>query len=72
MFNDSVIPSSRQLSQTKCFYCVNYGLAPFIKDLVVKDVRSSAYFLVLFDENLNKYCKQSQVDIWLRYWNDDK
>ena len=45
-------------------------MAPFIKDLVLKDVKSLLYFLVLFDESLNKVLQQSQMDIQLRYWND--
>ena len=55
MFSDSAIASSFQLSKTRCSYYVNYGLAPFIKDLLAKDVRYSPYFSVLFDESLNKH-----------------
>ena len=51
MFSDSVIASSFQLSKTKCSYYVNHALAPFINDLVAKDVRSR-YSSVLFDESL--------------------
>ena len=68
MFSDSVIASSFQLSKTKC--SLNCGLAPFIEDLVVKDVTSSLYFSVLFNESLNKVLQLSQMDIQLRYWND--
>ena len=70
VFSDSVIASSFQLNKIKCSYYVNYGLAPFITDLVVKDVRSSPYLLVLFDESFNKVLEQNEMDIQLRYWND--
>ena len=70
MFSDSAIASSFQLSKTKCSYYVNYGLAPFIKDLLAKDIRSSPYFSVLFDENLNNILQQSQMNIQLRFWSD--
>ena len=70
MFSDSAIASSFQLSKTKCSYYVNYGLAPFIKDLLAKDVRSSPYFSVLFNESLNNILQQSQMDIQLRFWSD--
>ena len=70
VFSDSVIASSFQLNKIKCSYYVNYGLAPFITDLVVKDVRSSPYFMVLFDESFNKVLEQNEMDIQLRYWND--
>ena len=63
MFSDSAIASFFQLTKTKCSYYVNYVLAPFIKDLLAKDVRSSPYFSVLFDESLNNILEQSQMDI---------
>lgn len=48
MFSDIVVAFSFQLNKTKCSHYVNYGLSPFIKDFVAKDVRSP-YFSVLFN-----------------------
>ena len=48
MFSGIVVAFWFQLNKTKCSYYVNYGLSPFIKDFVAKDVRSP-YFSVLFN-----------------------
>ena len=47
VLSDSFIASSFQLSETKCSYYVNYGLAPFIKDLVVCRERCKVFFVSL-------------------------
>ena len=36
MFTDSEIIKSFQLSKTKCGYIINFGLAPYFKDLLLK------------------------------------
>ena len=36
MFTDSEIIKSFQLSKTKCGYIINFGLAPYVKDLLLK------------------------------------
>ena len=51
MFTDSEIVKPFQLSKTKCGYIMNFGLAPFFKDLLLKEIKASDCFGVLFDES---------------------
>ena len=54
MFSDSEIAKSFKLSKTKCGYFINFGLAPYFKDLLVKEIKAANIFVVSFDESLNK------------------
>ena len=41
MFTDSEIVKSFQLSKTKCGYIMNFGFAPYFKDLLLKEIKAS-------------------------------
>ena len=69
MFPDSVIASRMELGKTKISYNIVHGLAPYFHDIVVKDVNDTDCFVVFFDESLNKFSQQQQMDICLRYWD---
>ena len=70
MFSDSEIAKSFKLSKTKCSYFINLGLAPYFKDLLVKEVKAASIFVVSFDESLNKFLQEEQMDVQVRYWNE--
>ena len=40
MFSDSEIASEFTLGKTKCFYLINYGLAPFFKDTLLREINT--------------------------------
>ena len=54
MFSNSEIAKSCKLSKTKCGYFINFGLAPYFTDLLVKEIKAANIFAVSFDESLNK------------------
>ena len=54
MFRHSEIAKFFQLSKTKCGYLINYGLAPYFKDVLLKSINSSEFFVLSYDESLNK------------------
>ena len=54
VFTDSKIIKSFQLSKTKCGYIMNFGLAPYFKDFLLKEIKASDCFRVSFDESMNK------------------
>ena len=70
MFSDSEIAKSFKLSKTKCGYFINFGLAPYFKDLLVKEIKAANIFVVPFDESLNKVLQEEQMDVQVRYWNE--
>ena len=55
MFSDSDIAKSFSVGKTKCTYYINFGIAPYFKDLLLEELKSSKYFVVSDDEILNKY-----------------
>ena len=62
MFNDSQIAKKFALSETKCAYLVNYGMAPYYK----------TYFAFSFNESLNSAFQEEQMDWDIKFWNDAK
>ena len=67
MFSDSEIAKSFKLMKTKYDYFINFGLAPYFKDLLVKEIKVANIFNVLFDESLNKVLQEEQVNVQFRY-----
>ena len=70
MFSDSEIASEFILGKTKCSYFINYGLAPYFKDTLLREINTSEFFSLSFDESLNKEIQSCQMDVGIRFWND--
>ena len=70
MFPDSQVAKSFQLSKTKCAYYIVFGLTPYFKELLVKDIKLSPFYLLSFDEYLNNKLQEEQMDISIRFWDD--
>ena len=47
----------------------NHGKA--LKDILRDDVRKSDWYFVSFDESMNDITQTSEMDICLRFWNDE-
>ena len=60
MLLDSKIASSFQSSKTKCSYFINYGLAPYFKELLLQDVKVCPFFVLSFGESLNELFKRNK------------
>ena len=71
MFSDSNIAKSFSLARTKCGYFINFGVAPYLKDQLLIIVDTSTFFVVCYDESMNRIFQEEQMDIGLRYFNDD-
>ena len=63
MLIDSEIAKSFQLSKTKCGYIINFGLAPYFKEHLLKSLRVSPYFVLSFDESFNQTLQEEQMDL---------
>ena len=72
MFSDSTIAKFFSLGKTKCAYYVNFGLAPYFKDQLVTTIKSSDFFAVSYDESMNHVLQEEQMDIIVRFWDDDE
>ena len=67
MFPDSEIARNYRQGETKVRYKIQFGLAPYIKDLLVKDF-SDYPFSFKFDETITSKV-QKQHDAYVQYWS---
>ena len=59
------------LSKTKAAYFVKYGISPWVNGKLTKQITSSPFFSVSFDESLNKKLQKTQMDVQIRFWSDE-
>ena len=62
---------SPTLGRTKCSYFINVGIAPYVKELLLAKLKSSGFFLTCYDESLNRVLQEEQMDVVLRYFNNE-
>ena len=62
MFPDSKITKSFQMRPNQIGYSITHGVGPYFKGFLV----------VSFDESLNKKTQTCQMDLLIRYWNEEK
>ena len=70
LFPDSKFAQDVALGRTKINYVINFGLAPYFKSLLIEEVEKSPYYVVSFDESLNKVTQTCQMDLIVRFWNE--
>ena len=71
MFSDSNIAKSFSLARTKCGYFINFGVVPYLKDQLLSIVDTFTFFVVSYDESMNRIFQEELMDIGLRCFNDD-
>lgn len=71
-FPDSDIAAKIQLQRTKIGYTVVFGLAPYFKENLEKDISNCPHLVVCFDESLNKVSQKQQMDLHIRFWDENK
>ena len=69
MFPDSKIAQKPQLEKAKCADLFNYGMTPFVKDPLVKNIVASPFYTVSFDESVNRVLQNKQMDVHICYWD---
>lgn len=70
MFPDSAIAKSFSCGETKSMYIACYGISPYIQLLLENKVKNQPY-VMLFDESLNVQLQKKQLDIHLRFWDNN-
>ena len=71
MSPDRQIALILKFGRIKCGYYINHGIAPYMLQLLYKEIEFSPYYAVSFDESLNKSLQRGQMDILVIYWNAD-
>ena len=65
MFTDSEIASKFTLGKTKCSYFINFGIAPFFKESIKKQIK--LFYSLSFDESMNAVTQSCQMDVAIRF-----
>lgn len=68
MFLDSAIAQKFSCGERKTAYLCVFGIAPYLKDLMLTKVKGQGPFVVSFDETLNKKNQKKQMDIHIHFW----
>ena len=68
MFPDSEIVKSFELGATKLKYFINFEISPYFRDILHNHLQKSDCFVISFDESLNDYAQNCQMDILIRYF----
>jgi hypothetical protein len=58
------------LARTKSMYVINHGLSPHFKSLLDDSLKKSDIYIFSFDESLNDATQTSEMDMYIRYWDD--
>lgn len=70
MFTDSEIAKKMQLSATKSSYLYTFGLCEYFTELFKENFKNIKYYVVCFDESLNKIAQKCQMDFYIRIFNN--
>ena len=72
MFVDSEIAQNMKIGKTKCGYVLVHGIFPHFKDILMKSLQEAPFIVISFDESFNSVVKKGQMDLLIRYWDNDK
>jgi hypothetical protein len=72
MFPDSSIASQFSCGDKKAAYLSTFGIAPYLQDNLTEKLHSKSSFVILFDETLNKYLQEHQMDFYVRFWDNNR
>ena len=66
------IAKKMTLARTKGGYIINHGIAPHFNELLLVEANQSPFYVLSFDESLNKHLQRGQMDVLVRFWNNEK
>ena len=72
MFPDSQIAAKLEMGRTKLAYLITFGLAPYFTNEIFKQLDVCSEIVIGFDETLNKVSQRQQMDVSVRFWNENK
>jgi len=61
-----------KLQRTKLTYTIVHGLAKHFLHELQDNIKKVDFFTIAFDESLNKISEKEQMDIFIRYWDDER
>ena len=68
MFPDSHIAQNYQQGKTKIMYNIQFGIAPYVKEMLIFDINNRTPFTFKFDETTTSQI-QKQYDGYIQFWS---
>ena len=59
------------LMTVKCGYMINFGIAPYLKKMLLEKLKLTPFFAVCYDESMNRIFQEEQMDIVLQFFNEN-
>lgn len=72
MFSDSHIADKFTCGRNKMSYLLTFGLAPYYVNELADQMKDLAHFVILFDESFNRVTKNEQMDVHVRFWDEQQ
>ena len=57
------------MGRNKLKYVVNHGLYPYFREELDCDINKSPFITIMFNESLNEIVQQSEMDVFVRFWD---
>ena len=70
MFPDSDVAKQYQMKASKCKYLITYGIAPYVEQKLLEEVKKAEVYAAIFDESLNTAMQAKQMDVLVRFWSE--
>ncbi|CAL1672566.1 unnamed protein product [Lasius platythorax] len=72
IFLNSDIVKRMNLCKDKASYTITYGITKHFQKELYLLIQKSNELVISFDKSLNKLCQKEQMDIVVRFWDDEK
>jgi hypothetical protein len=69
MFPDSKVAKQFKCGERKAAYIAVFGLGDYFQNCLHQCI--TGHYVIIFDESLNKKLQQKQMDIIIRFWNEE-
>ena len=70
MFPDRKISKNFTCGKTKCSYISCHGIATFVKETLLNELKEVPYYTAVSDKSYNKIYKKRQMDLHVHFWDD--
>ena len=58
------------MKASKCKYLMTYGIAPYVEQKLLEEVKKAEVYAAIFDESLNTAMQAKQMDVLVRFWSE--
>lgn len=71
MFSDSAVARQFSCGERKTAYLAAFGIGPYLQSSLKLRLKKESAYVLLFDETLNSQLQKKQMDVHVRFWDND-